>query len=68
MRNGAIALAALLTVAVGQTLGGAMLAKEGTKAPPFEAQDQSGKLVKSDDLIGKKAFVLWFYPKDDTPG
>jgi hypothetical protein len=68
VRYGSIALAALLTLAAGPTLGGAMLAKEGTKAPAFEAQDQSGHLVKSDELIGKKAFVLWFYPKDDTPG
>lgn len=44
------------------------LLTEGTKAPPFEALDTTGKLVKSEDLIGKTAFVLWFYPKDDTPG
>ena len=44
------------------------LITEGTKAPAFEALDTSGKTVKSSDLIGKQAFVLYFYPKDDTPG
>ena len=44
------------------------LLKEGTKAPAFETQDTDGKTVKSADLIGKKPFVLYFYPKDDTPG
>lgn len=41
---------------------------EGTKAPAFEALDTNGKTVKSSDLIGKTPFVLYFYPKDDTPG
>jgi peroxiredoxin Q/BCP len=41
---------------------------EGTKAPAFEAQDQNGALVKLSDFKGKSAVVLYFYPKDDTPG
>jgi peroxiredoxin Q/BCP len=44
------------------------LLQAGAKAPPFQCLDTDGKVVKSDDLIGKKPFVLWFYPKDDTPG
>jgi peroxiredoxin Q/BCP len=44
------------------------LLTEGTKAPAFTAQDTDGKTVKSEDLIGKQPFVLYFYPKDDTPG
>ena len=43
-----------------------MLAK-GTKAPYFEGNDENGKLVKLTDFIGKK-LVLYFYPKDSTPG
>ena len=36
-------------------------------APDFEALDQNGKTVKLKDFKGKR-FVLWFYPKADTPG
>jgi len=39
----------------------------GEKAPAFELPDQGGKLVRSADLAGKWV-VLYFYPKDDTPG
>ncbi len=41
---------------------------EGAKAPAFEAQDQHGALVRLADFKGKSAVVLYFYPKDDTPG
>lgn len=41
--------------------------KEGDKAPDFAVNDGEGNLVRSKDLRGKK-FVLYFYPKDDTPG
>jgi peroxiredoxin Q/BCP len=41
---------------------------EGSKAPAFEAQDQHGALVRLADFQGKAAVVLYFYPKDDTPG
>ncbi len=41
--------------------------KEGMKAPHFEGTDQNGKIVKLEDFAGKKV-VLYFYPKDDTPG
>ena len=41
--------------------------KEGDKAPDFAVNDGEGKTVRSKDLKGKK-FVLYFYPKDDTPG
>ena len=41
---------------------------EGTKAPAFEARDQHGALVRLADFQGKSAVVLYFYPKDDTPG
>jgi thioredoxin-dependent peroxiredoxin len=39
----------------------------GKKAPDFEVKDQNGDLVKLSDFKGKKV-VLYFYPKDNTPG
>jgi peroxiredoxin Q/BCP len=39
----------------------------GNAAPDFEAKDQNGNVVKLSDLKGKKV-VLYFYPKDNTPG
>lgn len=39
----------------------------GEKAPNFEQKDQHGNLVRLSDFAGKKV-VLYFYPKDDTPG
>ena len=44
-----------------------MKLKEGDKAPSFESTDQDGNKVKLSDFAGKKV-VLYFYPKDDTPG
>jgi peroxiredoxin Q/BCP len=41
--------------------------KEGDAAPDFEARDADGNTVKLSDLRGQKV-VLYFYPKDDTPG
>ena len=41
--------------------------KEGDKAPDFNAKDQDGNDVKLADLKGTRV-VLYFYPKDDTPG
>lgn len=39
----------------------------GIKAPEFSLQDQNGNVVSLKDHIGKKV-VLYFYPKDNTPG
>ncbi|MFN8356557.1 MAG: thioredoxin-dependent thiol peroxidase [Spirosomataceae bacterium] len=39
----------------------------GELAPAFEAKDQDGNIVRLSDFSGKKV-VLYFYPKDDTPG
>ncbi len=40
---------------------------EGKKAPSFKLKDQDGNYVSLKDFIGKQ-IVLYFYPKDDTPG
>lgn len=37
-------------------------------APTFTLPDQNGNTVGLDDFRGKKNVVLYFYPKDDTPG
>jgi len=41
--------------------------KEGDQAPDFEGVDQNGNKIALRDFRGKKV-VLYFYPKDDTPG
>ena len=40
---------------------------EGLKAPDFQAKDQNGKNISLSDFSGKDV-ILYFYPKDDTPG
>ncbi len=44
-----------------------MIPKEKTKAPDFSLMDEKGKKVSLSDYLGKPV-VLYFYPKDDTPG
>ena len=39
---------------------------KGDKAPMFKAKDQDGNLISLSQFSGKK--ILYFYPKDDTPG
>lgn len=41
--------------------------KKGMKAPDFTLQDKDGKTVSLSDFAGKKV-VVYFYPKDNTPG
>jgi peroxiredoxin Q/BCP len=41
--------------------------KPGDAAPDFSATDQHGNVISLESLKGKKV-VLYFYPKDDTPG
>ncbi|MBO4873489.1 MAG: thioredoxin-dependent thiol peroxidase [Lachnospiraceae bacterium] len=44
-----------------------MLLNVGDKAPDFTLPDKDGNPVSLSDFIGKKV-VLYFYPKDNTPG
>jgi len=44
------------------------LPQEGKKAPDFSAADQNGQKIKLSAFKGKKNVVLYFYPKDMTPG
>ncbi len=41
--------------------------KAGDKAPHFEGINQEGKKISLEDFKGKK-LILYFYPKDNTPG
>lgn len=41
--------------------------QNGMQAPAFSLPDQNGKTVSLSDFFGKKV-VLYFYPKDNTPG
>lgn len=40
----------------------------GSKIPDFTLPDQNGTIFNIKDVIGKKNLVIYFYPKDDTPG
>jgi peroxiredoxin Q/BCP len=40
----------------------------GSPLPPFRLPDQDGNIIDSKQLVGERPLVLYFYPKDDTPG
>ena len=42
--------------------------KKGDSVPLFTLPDQEGKLFSISDHIGKQPLVIYFYPKDNTPG
>jgi thioredoxin-dependent peroxiredoxin len=42
--------------------------RAGDTAPDFSLPDASGRTVRLSDFRGRRAVVLYFYPKDDTPG
>ena len=42
--------------------------QEGNLAPPFTLSDQKGEMISLSNFKGKSWVVLYFYPKDDTPG
>jgi peroxiredoxin Q/BCP len=43
-----------------------MALQVGDKVPHFSAIDTNANVFQSDTVVGKKAFVIYFYPKDDT--
>ena len=52
----------------GAPAASASRALEGKKAPAFQLADADGKTVALKDLVGQRNLVLYFYPKDMTPG
>ena len=42
--------------------------KAGSKVPAFALEDQHGKVFDIKSVLGKKNLVIYFYPKDDSPG
>ena len=42
--------------------------KVGDKVPAFSLPDQNGNTINLADYLGKQPVVIYFYPKDDTPG
>jgi thioredoxin-dependent peroxiredoxin len=45
-----------------------MALKVGDTLPNFTAKDTNGNIFNSQDFVGKQPLVIYFYPKDDTPG
>jgi len=57
----------LAAVLVPKLIPSSSLPKEGSSAPDFSLPSQDGSVVSLHDLRGKWV-VLYFYPKDQTPG
>jgi len=55
----------LLSVA---SCGKAQMLQVGAKVPEFKLPDQDGKMFDISSVLGKKRLVIYFYPKDETPG
>lgn len=71
MKLQAIAIALVAGVFAGMSALAAdapAMPKVGDKAPLVEGKDQNGTDWKLSDDVGKKVILLYFYPKDDTPG
>ncbi len=45
-----------------------MAVQIGDKLPNFSAKDTAGNNFESQDYVGQKPLVIYFYPKDNTPG
>jgi len=63
-----VAVLALLACTAPSSAENAPLPKVGDKAPLVSGKNQDGKAWKLANFIGKKTVLLYFYPKDDTPG
>jgi peroxiredoxin Q/BCP len=59
--------ATALILSCASCAGGAARPAVGSPAPAFDTSDQNGARVRLDDLRGRPV-VLYFYPKDGTPG
>jgi len=66
--HSAFAAAIAFSLVSAGSLFSAETPKVGDRAPLVQAKDQDGKTFKLADVVGKKIVLLYFYPKDDTPG
>ena len=46
----------------------AQILKTGTKVPEFKLPDENGNMFDINSVLGKEKLVIYFYPKDETPG
>src|SRR5690349_6974581 len=60
--------ASLLSLLCFAATGQAKTPAVGDPAPLVQGKDQNGKDWNLSDVVGKKVVLLYFYPKDDTPG
>src|SRR5688572_22298131 len=58
----------LLTAVAGSAQDAPARPKVGDKAPAVVGKNEKGQTWKLEEAVGKKAVLLYFYPKDDTPG
>jgi peroxiredoxin Q/BCP len=66
-----LSISTALTILAGVSLGVAQtnsMPKAGDKAPLVDGKDQDGKTWQLANDLGKKVVLLYFYPKDQTPG
>ena len=68
LRTSSLLITILLLAVTAIRSGTPVDLKVGDKAPKFEAMDDTGKLWKSTDHVGKKIMVVYFYPADFTGG
>jgi peroxiredoxin Q/BCP len=61
-------LAAVFAAFLSLAVIAAEMPKVGDKAPAIEGKDENGKAWKLADQVGQKIVLIYFYPKDDTPG
>jgi peroxiredoxin Q/BCP len=61
-------IATLLSIACLCSVAQATIPGVGDKAPLVQGKDQNGKEWNLAEVVGKKVVLLYFYPKDDTPG
>ncbi len=66
--SGILILLLLITVSYQYLYPQKMKIQEGDRIPEFTLKDQDGNTFHSANFIGKIPLVIYFYPKDDTPG
>ncbi len=61
-------LSAIIILLSVTSSGKAQILQVGSKVPEFKLPDQDGKMFDISSVLGKKRLVIYFYPKDETPG